>query len=78
MEAIQDLSNLKIKKYNDKIAYSVAKSLITFLGKTIGSSVESYSVQKPDFEKAKSNIRVNKYETDRLEQYTRRENIHRV
>ena len=39
------------------------------------SSIESYSVQKADFEKAKANIRVNKYETDRLEQYTRCENI---
>lgn len=72
---MHDLSNLKIKNDNDKIAYNVAKILIPFLGKTVRSSVESYSVQKPDFEKAKANIRVNKYETDRLEQYTRRENI---
>ena len=49
--------------------------LIPFLGKIVRSSVESYSVQKPDFEKAKANIRVNKYEHDRLEQYTRRENV---
>ncbi|MEW8544340.1 MAG: hypothetical protein AB2693_12470 [Candidatus Thiodiazotropha sp.] len=75
VEAMQDLSSLKIKNDNDKIAYSVAKILIPFLGKTVRSSVESYSVQKPDFEKAKATIRVNKYENDRLEQYTRRENI---
>ena len=75
-EAMQDLSNLKVKKKNtDKIAYNVAKILIPFLGKTVRSSVESYSVPKPDFEKPKANIRVNKYENDRLEQYTRRENI---
>ena len=53
----------------------MAKVLIPFLGKTVRSSVESYSVQKPDFEKAKTNIRVNKYKNDRLEQYTRRENV---
>ena len=75
VEAMQDLSNLKIKNDTDKIAYNVAKVLIPFLRKTVRSSVESYSVQKPDFEKAKANIRVNKYENDRLEQYTRRENV---
>ena len=75
VEAMQDLSNLKIKNDTDKIAYNVAKVLIPFQGKTVRSSVESYSVQKPDFEKAKANIRVNKYENDRLEQYTRRENV---
>ena len=47
VEAMQDLSNLKIKNDNDKIAYNVAKILIPFLGKTVRSSVESYSVQKP-------------------------------
>ena len=41
-------------------------------------SLRSFVKRAPDFEKAKSNIRVKKYETDRLEQYTRRENIHRV
>ena len=45
--AMQDLSNMKIKNDNDKIAYNVAKILIPFLGKTVRSSVESYSVQKP-------------------------------
>ena len=54
VEAMQDLSNLKIKNDTDKIAYNVAKVLIPFLGKTVRSSVESYSVQKPDFEKAKA------------------------
>ena len=72
---MQDLSNLKIKNDTDKIAYNVAKVLIPFLGKNVKSSVESYSVQKPDFEKAKANIRINKYANDRLEQYIRHENI---
>ena len=36
-------------------------------------SLRSFVKRAPDFEKAKSNIRVKKYETDRLEQYTRRE-----
>ena len=37
--------------------------------------VEKISVRKVDFEKVKANVRVNKYDNDRLEQYTRRENI---
>ena len=36
VEAMQDLSNLKIKNDYDKIAYNVAKILIPFLGKTSG------------------------------------------
>ena len=71
---MNDFGNLKIKNDTDKIAYNVAKVLIPFLGKTVRTSVESYSVQKPG-DKAKANIQVNKYENDRLEQYTRRENI---
>ena len=69
---MQDINTLKVV---DKTAYNVARVLIPFLGKTVRSSVEWYSVQKADFEKAKANIRVIKYETDRLKQYTRRENI---
>lgn len=37
--------------------------------------VEKNSVRKVDFEKVKANVRVNKYDNHRLEQYTRRENI---
>lgn len=55
------------------IATAVAEILKTNF-KTLEDALQN-CVTKPDFEKAKASIRVVKYDVDKLEQYTRRENI---
>lgn len=72
---LEDLEGMKCKSEPDKIAVSVAKLLIPMMSKSVKLAVDSVTVNKPQFEKAKANIRLVKYETDKLEQYTRRENI---
>ena len=45
------------------------------INQSITNVITEKAVSKEEFEKTKSNVRVNKYENDKLEQYTRRENI---
>lgn len=45
------------------------------LPNSVKLAVDHVTVNKPQFEKAKANTRLVKYETEKLEQYTRRENI---
>jgi hypothetical protein len=57
------------------IASELATSLLPAITSVLNNVIEKSSVQKDQFERAKANIRVIKYENDKLEQYTTRENI---
>ena len=58
-----------------RLAKQTASILLPAITTVVTMAIESASVDKPAFQRAKANILTGKYETDRLEQYTRRENI---
>ena len=45
------------------------------IAKSVKHAVDSVSVTRPEFEKVKSNVRLLKYETDRLDQSSRKDNF---
>lgn len=57
------------------LAKELSAIILPAIAQVIESSIESKAVSKAEFETLKASVRLNKYETDRLEQYTRRENI---
>ena len=57
------------------LAKELSAIILPAITQVIESSIESKAVSKALFETLKASVRLNRYETDRLEQYTRRENI---
>jgi hypothetical protein len=57
------------------LANELATLLLPAITSVLTNVIEKSFVQKDQFERAKANIRVIKYENDKLEQYTRRETI---
>ena len=68
---VSDQNSPKLKA----LAEELSAILLPAISVVITKAIDEKSVTKEAFELSKSNIRLNKYETDRLEQYTRRENV---
>lgn len=58
-----------------RLAKQMSQILLPALTKAVTVAIEKFGVDKQSFEKAKSNILTSKFDNDKLEQYTRRENI---
>ena len=70
-----ELAKLYCDDNNEKVAVTVARMLLPIMNVSIASAMEPNTELKEDINRMKSNILSNKYQNDRLEQYTRRENI---
>lgn len=58
-----------------RLAKEISAIMLPAITTAVTSAIAKSAVDRPSFEKVKANVVVGKYETDRLEQYTRRENI---
>ena len=70
-----ELAKLRCDDNNEKIAVTVARMLLPIMNVTITNAVKPNTEIREELNQVKSNVLINKYQNDRLEQYTRRENI---
>ena len=70
-----ELAKLRCDDNNEKIVVTVARMLLPIMNVIINNAVKPRTEVREDLNQVKSNVLINKYQNDRLEQYTRHENI---